>query len=86
MLLTVRTTHQPASDLGYLLAKHLIQFEALRVFSDDVVQPGMDFPTHSHEEEVVIHAADDADLVLINVPPCKDFGYDRHNLRGGAAR
>ena len=31
-----------------------IQFGALRVFNDDVVQPGMGFPTHPHEEMEII--------------------------------
>ena len=33
---------------------HNIQFGALRVFNDDVVQPGMGFPTHPHEEMEII--------------------------------
>ena len=31
-----------------------IQFGALRVFNDDVVEPGMGFPTHPHEEMEII--------------------------------
>ncbi len=31
-----------------------IQFGALRVFNDDVVQPGRGFPTHPHEEMEII--------------------------------
>ena len=33
---------------------HNIQFGALRVFNDDVVEPGMGFPTHPHEEMEII--------------------------------
>jgi len=33
---------------------HNIQFGALRVFNDDVVQPGTGFPTHPHEEMEII--------------------------------
>ena len=38
------------------------------------------------EREVVITASEDADLVLIDVPSCKGFGYDRQTLRGTPAR
>jgi redox-sensitive bicupin YhaK (pirin superfamily) len=31
-----------------------IQFGALRVFNDDVVQPGMGFPTHPHNEMEIV--------------------------------
>ena len=31
-----------------------IQFGALRVFNDDVVEPGMGFPTHPHEEMEIL--------------------------------
>jgi hypothetical protein len=33
---------------------HNIQFGALRVFNDDVVEPGTGFPTHPHEEMEII--------------------------------
>jgi len=33
---------------------HNIQFGALRVFNDDVVQPGTGFPTHPHEEMEIV--------------------------------
>lgn len=33
---------------------HNIQFGALRVFNDDVVQPGTGFPTHPHNEMEII--------------------------------
>lgn len=33
---------------------HNIQFGALRVFNDDVVQPGKGFPTHPHEEMEIV--------------------------------
>jgi len=33
---------------------HNIQFGALRVFNDDVVQPGMGFPTHPHREMEIV--------------------------------
>jgi redox-sensitive bicupin YhaK (pirin superfamily) len=33
---------------------HNIQFGALRVFNDDIVQPGSGFPTHPHEEMEII--------------------------------
>ena len=33
---------------------HNIQFGALRVFNDDIVQPGTGFPTHPHEEMEII--------------------------------
>lgn len=33
---------------------HNIQFGALRVFNDDVVQPGIGFPTHPHKEMEIV--------------------------------
>ena len=33
---------------------HNIQFGALRVFNDDIVEPGTGFPTHPHEEMEII--------------------------------
>ena len=33
---------------------HNIQFGALRVFNDDIIQPGTGFPTHPHEEMEII--------------------------------
>jgi len=31
-----------------------IQFGALRVFNDDIVEPGTGFPTHPHQEMEII--------------------------------
>jgi redox-sensitive bicupin YhaK (pirin superfamily) len=33
---------------------HNIQFGALRVFNDDIVEPGTGFPTHPHEEMEIV--------------------------------
>lgn len=33
---------------------HNIQFGALRVFNDDIVEPGAGFPTHPHEEMEIV--------------------------------
>jgi redox-sensitive bicupin YhaK (pirin superfamily) len=39
-----------------------IQFGALRVFNDDVVQPGTGFPTHPHEEMEIITVVLDGEM------------------------
>ena len=41
---------------------HNIQFGALRVFNDDVVQPGTGFPTHPHEEMEIITIVLDGEM------------------------
>ena len=39
-----------------------IQFGALRVFNDDVVQPGTGFPTHPHEEMEIVTIVLDGEM------------------------
>lgn len=41
---------------------HNIQFGALRVFNDDVVEPGMGFPTHPHEEMEIVTIVLDGEM------------------------
>jgi redox-sensitive bicupin YhaK (pirin superfamily) len=41
---------------------HNIQFGALRVFNDDVVEPGKGFPTHPHEEMEIITIVLDGEM------------------------
>jgi hypothetical protein len=41
---------------------HNIQFGALRVFNDDVVQPGTGFPTHPHKEMEIITIVLDGEM------------------------
>ena len=41
---------------------HNIQFGALRVFNDDIVQPGKGFPTHPHEEMEIITIVLDGEM------------------------
>jgi redox-sensitive bicupin YhaK (pirin superfamily) len=41
---------------------HNIQFGALRVFNDDVVQPGKGFPTHPHEEMEIVTIVLDGEM------------------------
>lgn len=61
----IRADKRHFSDFGWLKTYWLfsfssyydpnnIQFGALRVFNDDVVEPGMGFPTHPHEEMEII--------------------------------
>lgn len=41
---------------------HNIQFGALRVFNDDVVEPGTGFPTHPHEEMEIVTIVLDGEI------------------------
>ena len=41
---------------------HNIQFGALRVFNDDVAEPGKGFPTHPHEEMEIITVVLDGEI------------------------
>ncbi len=61
------------SDLGWLKTywlfsfssyfdPHNIQFGALRVFNDDIVQPGTGFPTHPHDEMEIITIVLDGEM------------------------
>jgi redox-sensitive bicupin YhaK (pirin superfamily) len=40
-----------------------VQFGALRVFNDDVVEPGMGFPTHPHEEMEIVTVVLDGEMM-----------------------
>ena len=61
----IRAKQRHFSDFGWLKTywlfsfssyfdPHNIQFGALRVFNDDVVEPGTGFPTHPHEEMEIV--------------------------------
>jgi len=65
MIDVIRAQDRHFSDFGWLKTywlfsfsryfdPHNIQFGALRVFNDDVVEPGTGFPTHPHEEMEII--------------------------------
>ena len=65
MIQTIRSNKRHFSDYHWLQTYWLfsfsdyfdpenIQFGALRVFNDDVVQPGTGFPTHPHREMEII--------------------------------
>lgn len=65
MIDIIRANERHFSDFGWLQTywlfsfssyfdPHNIQFGALRVFNDDVVQPGQGFPTHPHEEMEIV--------------------------------
>jgi hypothetical protein len=65
MIKIIHSDQRHFSDFGWLKTYWLfsfssyydpdnIQFGALRVFNDDVVEPGMGFPTHPHEEMEII--------------------------------
>ena len=41
---------------------HNIQFGALRVFNDDIVQPGTGFPTHPHQEMEILTIVLDGEI------------------------
>ncbi len=65
MIKIVHADHRHFSDFGWLRTYWLfsfsdyfdpenIQFGALRVFNDDLVQPGTGFPTHPHQEMEIV--------------------------------
>ena len=65
MIEMIKADHRHFSDFGWLKTywlfsfsnyfdSHNIQLGALRVFNDDVVEPGSGFPTHPHEEMEII--------------------------------
>ncbi len=69
----IRSKDRHFSDFGWLKTywlfsfasyydPHNIQFGALRVFNDDVVEPGMGFPTHPHEEMEIITIVLDGEM------------------------
>jgi quercetin 2,3-dioxygenase len=65
MIEIIKASNRHYSDFGWLKTywlfsfsnyfdPHNIQFGALRVFNDDVVDPGSGFPTHPHEEMEIV--------------------------------
>ena len=73
MIRIVSKSKRHYSDFGWLKTYWLfsfsnyfdpdnIQFGALRVFNDDVVQPGTGFPTHPHEEMEIVTIVLDGEM------------------------
>ena len=73
MIEIVKAGARHLSDFGWLKTYWLfsfsdyydprnIQFGALRVFNDDVVQPGTGFPTHPHEEMEIVTIVLDGEM------------------------
>ena len=73
MIEIVKADQRHFSDFGWLQTywlfsfsnyfdPHNIQFGALRVFNDDVVEPGTGFPTHPHEEMEIITIVLDGEM------------------------
>jgi quercetin 2,3-dioxygenase len=73
MIEIIRADKRHFSDFGWLQTywlfsfssyfdPHNIQFGALRVFNDDVVQPHTGFPTHPHEEMEIITVVLDGEM------------------------
>jgi len=73
MMDMIRADQRHFSDFGWLKTywlfsfsdyfdPHNIQFGALRVFNDDVVEPGKGFPTHPHEEMEIITVVLDGEM------------------------
>lgn len=65
MIEIIKADERYFSDFGWLKTywlfsfsnyydPHNIQFGALRVFNDDIVEPGTGFPTHPHEEMEIV--------------------------------
>ena len=73
MIKIIEADKRHFSDFGWLKTYWLfsfssyydpdnIQFGALRVFNDDVVEPGTGFPTHPHEEMEIITVVLDGEM------------------------
>lgn len=73
MIEIIKANRRHFSDFGWLKTywlfsfsdyfdPHNIQFGALRVFNDDVVEPGTGFPTHPHEEMEIITIVLDGEM------------------------
>src|SRR5210317_1297551 len=73
MIEIIKADERHFSDFGWLKTywlfsfsnyfdPHNIQFGALRVFNDDVVEPGTGFPTHPHEEMEIITIVLDGEM------------------------
>lgn len=73
MIEKIPASERHFSDFGWLKTYWLfsfssyydpsnIQFGALRVFNDDVVEPGTGFPTHPHEEMEIITVVLDGEI------------------------
>lgn len=88
MIEIIKADRRHFSDYGWLQTYWLfsfsdyydpknIQFGALRVFNDDVVQPGMGFPTHPHEEMEIVT------VVLEGEMTHKDSMGNRTVIRAG---
>jgi redox-sensitive bicupin YhaK (pirin superfamily) len=73
MIQIIKADERHFSDFGWLKTYWLfsfssyfeprnIQFGALRVFNDDVVEPGEGFPTHPHEEMEIVTIVLDGEM------------------------
>jgi len=73
MIEIIKADRRHFSDFGWLKTywlfsfadyfdPHNIQFGALRVFNDDVVEPGMGFPTHPHREMEIVTLVLDGEM------------------------
>lgn len=73
MIEIIKANRRHFSDFGWLKTywlfsfsdyfdPHNIQFGALRVFNDDVVEPGTGFPTHPHEEMEIVTIVLDGEM------------------------
>ena len=73
MINIIKSQDRHFSDFGWLKTYWLfsfsnyydpgnIQFGALRVFNDDIVEPGTGFPTHPHEEMEIITIVLDGEM------------------------
>ena len=73
MIEIIKADRRHFSDFGWLKTywlfsfadyfdPHNLQFGALRVFNDDVVEPGMGFPTHPHREMEIVTLVLDGEM------------------------
>ena len=73
MIEIIKSNKRHFSDFGWLKTywlfsfsnyfdPHNIQFGALRVFNDDIVEPGAGFPTHPHEEMEIVTVVLDGEI------------------------
>jgi redox-sensitive bicupin YhaK (pirin superfamily) len=88
MIKTIRASQRHFTDFGWLKTSwsfsfadfydpENIQFGPLRVFNEDIVTPGMGFPTHSHREMEIVT------IMLSGAMTFEDHVGNKHVVKAG---